>query len=324
MSKSHVLPDPAPPHEGRFRIAAVAELTGIPEPTLRAWERRYGIPTPERTASGYRLYGGEEIALLRSMRELCEGGMAAAEAARVLIARRSRPTGVTAPRESRDRDHFALAVDAMLDAVERFDDEELERQTRRLSFLGTATELLERVITPVLRTVGDRWEAGDLSVGQEHMASDKLGIAMRDLIRLLPGSNGGSPAVLACFEDDEHELGLLGVALRLSQMGMRPLFLGARTPPSAVRAAVKAVRPCLVALSVTIAPSRARARSLVDDYAAAVGDVPWVVGGAAADSVATLVGKAGGAAAASDAEVDSILRGLVQRGTGARRGKRPG
>jgi hypothetical protein len=30
---------------GPFRIHTVAELTGVPEPTLRAWERRYGIPT---------------------------------------------------------------------------------------------------------------------------------------------------------------------------------------------------------------------------------------------------------------------------------------
>ena len=42
---------------GPYRIHVVAEMTGIPAATLRAWERRYGIPSPERTASGYRLYG---------------------------------------------------------------------------------------------------------------------------------------------------------------------------------------------------------------------------------------------------------------------------
>ena len=72
---------------GPLRIHAVAELTGVPEPTLRAWERRYGIPCPERTSSGYRLYGAREVDEVRRMKELCEAGMAAAEAAALVRTR---------------------------------------------------------------------------------------------------------------------------------------------------------------------------------------------------------------------------------------------
>ena len=50
----------------RYRIRAVAELTGVSTATLRAWERRYGVPTPSRTASAYRLYGDEDVALVAS------------------------------------------------------------------------------------------------------------------------------------------------------------------------------------------------------------------------------------------------------------------
>ncbi len=71
---------------GPYRIAAVAELTGVPETTLRAWERRYGIPRPDRTASGYRLYDADDIGRVREMRRLCSEGIAAAEAAKILLA----------------------------------------------------------------------------------------------------------------------------------------------------------------------------------------------------------------------------------------------
>ena len=39
---------------GRYRIQSVAEMTGVSAATLRAWERRYGIPAPRRTAAAYR------------------------------------------------------------------------------------------------------------------------------------------------------------------------------------------------------------------------------------------------------------------------------
>ncbi len=71
-------------HPGRFRINWVAENTGVAEATLRAWERRYQVPKPSRTPSGYRLYSPDDVALVRKMRELCEAGVAPAEAAKQL------------------------------------------------------------------------------------------------------------------------------------------------------------------------------------------------------------------------------------------------
>jgi len=59
---------------GHFNIAAVAELTGIPAETLRTWERRYGVVTPERTAGGQRRYSNEEVDRLSIIAQLVESG----------------------------------------------------------------------------------------------------------------------------------------------------------------------------------------------------------------------------------------------------------
>jgi DNA-binding transcriptional MerR regulator len=67
---------------GRYRINVVAEITGVPEATLRAWERRYQVPKPSRTPSGYRVYGAHELEQVKRMRELCEAGVSPADAAR--------------------------------------------------------------------------------------------------------------------------------------------------------------------------------------------------------------------------------------------------
>jgi DNA-binding transcriptional MerR regulator len=297
--------------ERTYRIATVAERTGVPETTLRAWERRYGIPTPERTASGYRLYGETEVRQVVEMRRLCEEGVAAAEAARVVLSTiAGAKVGESAVVHAWDA--HAKTVEALLDAISRLDDVAMDDHLRRLMFLGSAGDILDRVLEPCLHTVGDLWHAGELSVAQEHFASQTMGNVLRDLIRLCSSRDATERVVLASFADEEHEIGLLGTALRFAEWHMRPLFLGARTPPSAIRTAVEAWSPRLVALSVTVTPPRPRARELLEDYAAACEGVAWIVGGPGAKSVADLVERCGGAVApGSPDELRAVVRALV-------------
>ncbi len=58
----------------RFKIGAVARLTGIPVETLRAWERRYQVVTPQRAVGGSRLYGNQDVARLAAIKRLVDGG----------------------------------------------------------------------------------------------------------------------------------------------------------------------------------------------------------------------------------------------------------
>lgn len=304
------------PSGGPFRIATVAELTSVPVATLRAWERRYGIPTPERTASGYRLYGALEVAQVSEMKRLCEEGMAAAEAAQAVSSRRERAAqaGTDERQGLAPADAYATSTAAILEAVTRLDDAALDHELRRLLLLGGAAHTLDRVVTPALRTIGDLWHAGELSVAQEHFATQKLGTLIRDLVRLAARPDPTAAVVLAAFADETHDVGLLGLALRLSEWGMQPIFLGASTPPSAIRSAVETATPKLVALSVTVTPTRPRARELVEEYAAACGDVAWMVGGTGAPAIADLVTKHGGAVAPEDpTELRRLVQSLVAR-----------
>jgi acyl-CoA hydrolase len=82
---------------GRFRINWVAETTGIPEATLRAWERRYQVPKPARTPSGYRLYSPDDVAQVKRMRELCDNGISPADAAKEILLGHERVETTAAP-----------------------------------------------------------------------------------------------------------------------------------------------------------------------------------------------------------------------------------
>ncbi len=44
-----------------YNLKVVLKETGLAADTLRAWERRYGLPMPQRTAGGHRLYSQRDI-----------------------------------------------------------------------------------------------------------------------------------------------------------------------------------------------------------------------------------------------------------------------
>jgi DNA-binding transcriptional MerR regulator len=294
---------------GPFRIHVVAELTGVPEPTLRAWERRYGIPRPERTSSGYRLYGVREVDEVRRMKELCDQGMAAAEAAAHVRARSGDEEHDAGASASAGDDPFLVLAEEIVGATRAYNDVALDRALARLPLLGPGTVLLDRVLVPALRRIGELWAAGELSVAQEHFAAQRIDGFLRSLLSISTAPEADRRVLLASFAEDDHELGLLGTALRVASWGYKPLVLGARTPPSALRAGIEGLQPDLVALSVTVAPPRPRARELVDDYASACGDIPWIVGGAGAGDLVDLVEGRGGKIDPGDS---AVLRALVR------------
>lgn len=293
-----------PTHQGKYRIQTVAEMTGVPAATLRAWERRYGIPAPERSSSSsYRLFSDHDVAAIRKLKELCDDGMSPSEAAR-LVAQVEEASNM--PVES---DPYSRACESILTAVEAFDPASVERAVRAAMFLGSASTVYQRVIGPTMRTVGDRWHDGSFSIAQEHMASEALGSVARDMLRLLDPAVAAREAIVACFADEDHSLPLYGVALGLMQWGYRPVVLGAKTPPSAIRHAVESIQPALVALSVTVTPPAYRARELVDGYAEAVGEVQWIVGGPASEVMRESIEASGGLVVGTSPldEVKSII-----------------
>lgn len=281
----------------RYRIQAVADLTGIPAPTLRAWERRYGVPRPTRTDSSYRLYSDDDIELLKRMRKLTDGGFSPAEAARTAF-----ETQVLDPLETAPKSAFAAAVERILAAASAMDADALEDELREVLTLGSALSIVERVLAPALRGIGELWHEGAINTAHEHLASEIIGNQMRDLLRLVQPSDQHRLALLACFADEEHALPLYVVAFRFVDWRCRVRILGARTPPAALRVAVEALKPAVVGLSVTSAMPAARARELVDAYADACRDVPWLVGGSGSEALRKRIEGRGGRVVGTDAE----------------------
>lgn len=255
--------------------------------------------------------------MLVRMRDLCKEGMSPAEAAEVVKSSFARDEPVAS--EGVD-DPFVAAQQRIVDAARRFDPDGIEHEIRHATLTGSAGVVLEQVLAPAMRTVGQMWHDGELSVGHEHLLSEAVTRFARDALHLVQPAPGAPLALLACFADEQHSLPLYLVAFTLAQWGYRTVVLGQRTPPSALADAVKVLRPDLVGLSVTVPLAPERSQELVEGYAGAVGSTPWLVGGSGVNGMRDLIERTGGVVASQDHE--TLRRELGQAASRLRKGKR--
>ena len=97
------------------------------------------------------------------------------------------------------------------------------------SSLGSWRAVGERVGV-LITEIGARWARGELSVVEEHLASERLTRALARVSETLPLAPDAPRALLLTPEEEEHTLGLSLVELALRELGWEPVWAGSRTP----------------------------------------------------------------------------------------------
>lgn len=116
-------------------------------------------------------------------------------------------------------------------------------------------DALESVVLPALRQVGDEWTAGRFTPAQKHLLSEALRLRLHVAVAET-GRNGAGPlVVMACPDDERHDLGLASLRLLLRQAGVSVGYLGADVPSAALIQAVEQLQPQAVVLSGVAGPS---------------------------------------------------------------------
>ena len=261
---------------------------------VRAWETRYGIPAPERTSGGLRLYSEEELARVRAMRELVSEGIAPAEAARMVADAAPAPTEALTPASGADESGSAVADGGYASAgalealaaqlgerLEEFDESGAQATLDRLFAQFSAEVVVANVVLPALRKIGDGWRDGGVAIAQEHFGTTVL---RERLLALARGWDRGigPRAVLACPPGELHDLGLIAFGLSLRTQGWRVTYLGQNTPLETLVPTVERLAPSAVVLAATMTQSL---DAIAGDLAAIADRTRLYLGGAAATGV---------------------------------------
>lgn len=233
------------PDEGLVPIRTVSSLTGVNSVTLRAWERRYDLIKPIRTPKGHRLYTMADVDLIHQVVALLSNGMSIGQVRQVLDTDPAAQPAPT-PEPSADFDPWLNCQRRLLRAVAAFDDGELNEVYHEVLSLYPVDIVTQRLITPLLQELGERWAHGLGSIAEEHFFSvflrNKLGARFHHLSR----NRQGPKLLAACLPGEQHEVGLLLFALAALDRDYRVVLLGPNTPllelpPVVERAAIDAI-----------------------------------------------------------------------------------
>jgi DNA-binding transcriptional MerR regulator/methylmalonyl-CoA mutase cobalamin-binding subunit len=233
-------------------MGAVTRRTGIGEHTLRAWERRFGFPTPLRLASGHRRFSGDQVQHLLLIAQALESGYRAGDIVPLPLAELEQllqSTGVF------DRTiatgNAENVVPLAIDACRRFDRESLAALLHsEAAVLGLPRFLRERV-SPLLDEVGDAWRRGEIEIRHEHFFSEVLEDELRWLRAPLETAAKGLPVVIASLPNELHGLGLQIAALAIVTAGRSVRILGPHLPVEEIVEAAKALNASAVGVSVS-------------------------------------------------------------------------
>ena len=245
---------PDPDGQPVYNIKAVVAATGLPAATLRAWERRYRALSPTRNGKGYRLYTGQDIAMLRWLKARTDEGMSISQAIE-LMAQRQKPAAsqqaVRQPTQPVEAHGLGIVENrqALLEALTRFDEAEADRVISEAYAMYGPEVVGEHLIALVLVQIGERWHRGKVSVAMEHFASNYLRRKLDALINASPRHEEGPLIVLGCAPDDWHELGLLLFFLILRRRGLNVLYLGQNVPVAQFAEEMRRLRPALIVIS---------------------------------------------------------------------------
>jgi methanogenic corrinoid protein MtbC1 len=171
------------------------------------------------------------------------GGLAAAQAARLVLSG-GEPAPRTASPPATSLEDAAGNLTASLD---RLDEEAANTALDRLFSSYTVETVLQEVVLPRLHRLGDQWATGEVSVAQEHFASNLLRGRLLGLAQGW-GQGRGPGAILACVPGEQHELGLLVFGVALRRRGWRITYLGTDSPIGAVADISRSLLPAVVIL----------------------------------------------------------------------------
>jgi methanogenic corrinoid protein MtbC1 len=273
------------PNSRPLSIGALSRATRIPVETLRTWERRYGVPTPVRAASGHRQFPVSAVEQLRKVTTLLGQGyrpgeilvLPAAELDGLLsLSERGRPRVLPDARPVPDP-----PVGAMLESIRQFDRVTLVGALRTNWARLGPMRFLEECASALLFEVGKGWEEGRLQIRHEHFASECVTDVLRELREPFDRQATGPRVALATLPGDLHEGGLLMASVVLALRGYRVLYLGTDTPVEQIVETVRDGEVDVVTLSISPTVPRSRAEKSVDALRGALpARVPLWLGGA--------------------------------------------
>src|SRR5690242_13335197 len=170
-----------------FNTKAVARETGVPADTFRAWERRYGVPRPQRTPGGHRLYSERDIGIIRWLRDRTDEGVNISHAVLLLTNSLDMPA-IAMPAGNDEARATGQLIDEIVQALMNFDSTQADQILSEAFSIYPFEQVLLELVQPAMVDIGERWHRGQINVSVEHFATQFVRRKLTGLLNAFEGS----------------------------------------------------------------------------------------------------------------------------------------
>lgn len=218
----------------RYNIKAVVQQTQVNVSTLRAWEQRYGVPQPTRTAHGHRLYSQRDIEIIKWLKKATEDGIAISQAVSLLQSDPDTEPAIPEPEVEVVRGRSLRVGDAgwpdlqhqLTDALVMGNMRQAHALMNTAMTLFPIEALIYDIFLPILDELGNRWMFGNEYTLQLQIAVQFVRQRVMSLIQVHTIYGQGLRVLCGTATNDEHDVGALIYTLLLAQQGWEAIYVG--------------------------------------------------------------------------------------------------
>ncbi len=262
--------------------------TGLTSHTIRVWEKRYNAVSPGRTETNRRLYSDDDIAHLHLLHQVTQGGhrigdiahLSPDELHRLTTVLPAQPNPLQVPHEIAGQQGY---VDRALQSIRQLDAIGLEGELTRADSDFGHTQLIEQVIEPLMRRVGELWHEGSLRITDEHLASAVVRRFIDGIRQGLQTASDAPHLIVTTPTGQVHEMGALLVSVSAAAAHWRVTYMGPNLPADQIALVARHNGASAVALSLVYPlDDPALGHELIKIRQALGDELPLIVGGPAA------------------------------------------
>jgi MerR family transcriptional regulator, light-induced transcriptional regulator len=244
--------------ENLISIGELARLTGITTHTLRVWEKRYGTPHSQRLPSGHRRYPKEDVPRLRAIAKALESGYRASKVVSGTLEELQGLMGLkplidpnSTTTEEAKVSSDEMLIERWIKGIHGYDDDTILQGFHQQWNKAGPLSFIVDCAAPLIERIGTGWESGELTIPQEHFATECLSSFLISKWRQLNSRKEGWTALMATLPGETHSLGLLMSAVVASLSNAKIIYLGLDTPLEDVIATANKYNPELLCISIS-------------------------------------------------------------------------
>ena len=243
------------PATPRYNIKAVVRQTQVNVSTVRAWEQRYGLPLPQRSEHGHRLYSPRDVAIIQWLKQCTDSGLAIRQAVEMLRAAEDGLDGGPRPSEAAAPAVFSVSQVSgrLLEDLLRPNLAHAHQLVNQICAMLPSEQVVMEVFAPLLRETEGRYMCDEICVADEHLVANFVRHRLLALLQTHAPFAHKTRVVCGCGPGEQHELGMLMFALLLAERGWEVVYLGQSVSTEHLGHCLERMAPALICMSVSLA-----------------------------------------------------------------------